>query len=67
MTSTIPDLTYGIVKKSGTDTQFGCVYCLAENLEAPSERDVVYMWAGTTMCATHVKQVAQSQQKAQNV
>lgn len=34
-------------------SQFGCGYCLGENVTAPS--NPVYMWAGTTMCAKHFK------------
>jgi hypothetical protein len=40
--------------KTGTPVQFGCVYCLAANLEAPAENHVAYIWQGTTMCASHL-------------
>lgn len=47
---------FGIIGKISTDTpvQFGCVYCLHENLEAPAENHVAYMWQGTSMCANHI-------------
>lgn len=64
MPSMIPDLTYGKIIKTGTDTQFGCLHCLHANLEAPSENDVVYLWGGVSLCASHAKIALQSQQKA---
>lgn len=48
--------SFGAIGKISTDTpvQFGCVYCLHENLEAPAENHVAYMWQGTSMCASHM-------------
>lgn len=34
--------------------QFGCVLCLSEGLEAPSEDHQTYMYQGTTYCAKHL-------------
>lgn len=47
--------------------QFGCVYCLHENLEAPAENHVVYMWQGTGMCASHMSSKVFNPVQAQGV
>jgi hypothetical protein len=48
--------SFGAIGKISTETpvQFGCVYCLYENLEAPAENHVAYIWQGTSMCASHL-------------
>ena len=43
------------VRKPGVATQVGCVWCLKENLDAPSTFDIVYYWGGTSMCARHIQ------------
>ena len=55
---TIPKFGEGLVVDQGESTQIGCVYCLGENIEAPSTFGIVYMWQGTSMCSRHVKLVA---------
>ena len=54
-----PNFSFGKVETS-TAVQFGCVYCLGENLEAPSENHVAYFWQGTSMCAKHFKEKVMS-------
>jgi hypothetical protein len=58
MTGKIPkfgeDLFAGHVQTS-TAVQTGCCYCLFENITAPAENHVAYMWAGTSMCAKHFR------------
>lgn len=58
----IPDLHWGKHADPSVQTQIGCVYCLAEGLEAPAESHVVYFYMGTTYCARHVKVAAGAQQ-----
>lgn len=55
---TIPQFGAGAVINPEESTQIGCVYCLGENVEAPSTFGIVYMWQGTSLCARHVKIVA---------
>jgi hypothetical protein len=55
---TIPKFGEGLVSNPDETTQIGCVYCLGENIEAPSTFGTVYLWQGTSLCARHVKLVA---------
>ena len=57
MSGPIPQFGAGLVFKPEENTQIGCVYCLAENIEAPSTFGTVYLWQGTSMCARHIKAV----------
>jgi hypothetical protein len=58
MTGKIPkfgaELANGIVQTSEA-VQTGCCYCLFENIKAPADNHVAYVWAGTSMCANHFK------------
>lgn len=50
---TIPEAVWGTAQKPGTDSQTGCVYCLADGNHVPL--DIVYYWMGTSLCFNHVK------------
>lgn len=41
--------------------QTGCVYCLAEGLQAPAENHVAYMWNGTSFCSRHLTDLFKAQ------
>lgn len=56
MAGPIPNFGPGIVA-SDEATQIGCVYCLGENVEAPSSFGTVYMWQGTSMCSRHIRTI----------
>ncbi|UDL16761.1 hypothetical protein SEA_ATUIN_68 [Arthrobacter phage Atuin] len=45
----------GLVSNPDENTQIGCVYCLGENIEAPSTFGTVYLWNGTSMCSRHIR------------
>lgn len=59
MSSRTPDFSglveSTVVRKPGESTQVGCVWCLKENVDAPSTFDIVYYWGGTSMCGRHLK------------
>lgn len=65
MSSRIPDYSDIIegttVRKPGASTQVGCVWCLKENIDAPSTFDIVYYWGGTSTCGRHLKLLFDSQ------
>lgn len=65
MHSRIPDynsLVQGSVHLPGHDTQFGCVWCVRDDkIDAPAKGGVIYMYAGTTTCATHLKSILEQQ------
>lgn len=50
------------VRKPGDATQVGCVWCLKENIDAPSTFDIVYYWGGTSTCGRHLKMLFDSQE-----
>lgn len=57
MAGTIPQFGAGAVFNTEETTQIGCVYCLGENVEAPSTFGTVYLWQGTSMCSRHIRTV----------
>lgn len=59
MSSRTPDFSglveSTVVRTPGEPTQVGCVWCLKENVDAPSAFSIVYYWGGTSMCGRHLK------------
>lgn len=65
MSSRIPSydaVVLGSVHLPDQVTQFGCVWCVRDDkMQAPSKNGVVYMYAGTTTCADHLKSILEQQ------
>lgn len=57
-----PSFTPQGVVQTGTAVQFGCIHCLATDLEAPAEHHVAYLYQGSSYCAAHLKPHIQPQE-----
>jgi hypothetical protein len=65
MHSRIPsytELVEGTVHLPGHEIQFGCVWCVRDDkIDGPAKGGVIYMYAGTTTCAPHLKSILEQQ------
>lgn len=51
----VPNQNWGVIDSPEQNTQFGCVYCLSEGLEAPASQGVIYFYGGSSVCADHMR------------